>query len=616
MNKVLKHIFFILFCLPMLVFGQLSGGGDLNPELSPDKKAQENWMNRRVGLSVHWGPSSLGGEEISWSRDSKIKKEVYDNYYKHFDPVKFNAHEWVDLMKRWGIRYMAPTAKHHDGFALWFSKYTPYDMEAAKLKIDIMQELAVACKENDIMFGAYYSNLDWYHPDWAPYQYGGPGELIPAQSDSPNLERYFKFFEDQVKELIENYDIEFIQFDGEWDDTYTHEVGSRLYKSFHEVKPEILLNSRIDIGRRMAGKGNHLHMDGTKYAGDFQDRERVVNYGNNVIEWLDHPWQAWVTIDKTQWSYKKDPKLMSKEELIIDLVSVIGNNGNYMINLGPRPDGSFEPEQIALMDSLGEWLEKHQEAVYGTRGGPFYPFKKGVSTRKGYKAWVYITDSLATSVTLPMTKQKLISAKVFGTDSKVPYSINQDGDYVFDLSKNDYKDFVKVITLTFDKKVTMVKREEKDEVLFNNSKKIVEDITYEISSKDKKWHKKEDESKLLDAELYPSGYAFHTKEEAHPNIIIDVGSKKKLTGIVIKNREDCCQERASRLKLWTSLDKKNWELVWEAKNSQEGWEVPLSTEHMGASTEGKETRYLKLGIDGSGKNVLHLKKVELYESNK
>ena len=608
-----KALFIFSMYLPILSIGQLSGGGDLNPDLFPDKEAQKEWMDRRVGLSVHWGPSSLGGGEISWSRGGQIKKEVYDNYYKDFDPSKFNAQEWVAHLKRWGMRYISPTAKHHDGFALWFSEYTPYDMENAKRKVDIMAELSTACKENDIMLGAYYSNLDWYHPDWAPYLYGGPGELIPAQDDSPNLERYFTFFEKQVKELIEKYDVEFIQFDGEWDDTYTHEVGSRLYRAFHEVKPEILLNSRIDIGRRMAGNGNHLYLDGTKYAGDFQDRERLVNYGNDIISWLDHPWQAWVTIDKTQWSYKANPKLMSKEELIIDLISVVGNNGNYMINLGPRPDGSFEPEQVGLMNSLGDWLHKHQEAIYGTRGGPFYPFKKGVSTRKGYRAWVFVIDSLATSVTLPMTKQRLISAKVFGTNNEVPYTIDGSGAYAFDLSRNDFPDFIKVVALTFDRKVTMVDRKENESTLFNNATKIVEDIVYDISSKDKKWHQKEDEARLLNAKLYPASYAFHTKEEASPNIIIDVGSKKKLAGLLIKNREGCCQERAKNLKLWTSLDAKKWDLVWEAGNDSKEWTVPLSTEHMGASTQGREARYLKLGMDGPKKKILHLKKVEVYE---
>ena len=433
---------------------QLSGGGDLNPDLKAPAKTQEKWMDLRVGLSVHWGPSSLGGEEISWSRHAKIKKETYDNYYKEFDPTKFDAEEWAKLMKRWGVKYMAPTGKHHDGFCLWFSDYTEYDMENAKLKVDVMDQLATACKKHNIMFGSYYSNLDWYHPDWAPYQYGGPGPLIKAQADSPNLERYFKFMENQVIELIEKYDVQFLQFDGEWDSTYTHEVGSRLYRRFHEVKPNILLSSRIDIGRRSAGQGNQSEMDGAKYCGDYQERERVVNHGNDVISWLDHPWQAWVTIDKTQWSYNRDPVLLTDDELILDLVNVIGHNGNYMINLGPRPDGSFEPEQIALMDELGIWLREHEEAIYGTRGGPFYPFKQGVSTRKGKKAWLFITDPKTTELILPKVSQTLKSAKVFDTKEEVLFK-EENSTLVFDLSTVGSTGPVRVIELRFDHVVEM-----------------------------------------------------------------------------------------------------------------------------------------------------------------
>lgn len=348
------------------VAAQLSGGGDLNPDLKAPEHSQKKWQDMRVGLSVHWGPSSLGGKEIGWSRGTQIPKEEYDNFYKSFNPSKFDADEWCELAKRWGIRYISPTSKHHDGFSIWFSDYSEYDMENAAYPIDIMDELKKACGRHGIMLGAYYSNIDWYHPDWAPYSHGGPGTMFPTQDDSPNLPRYFKYMEDQVCELIRKYDLDFIQFDGEWDSTYTHEVGSALYRKFHEVKPDILLNSRIDVGRRMVSGDNHIDIDGTKYAGDFQDRERLVNRGNNVTKWADHPWQAWVTIDKTQWSYTPDPKLMSARELIIDMVEVVGNNGNYMINLGPRPDGSFAPEQIALMDTLGMWLADHGDAIYGT----------------------------------------------------------------------------------------------------------------------------------------------------------------------------------------------------------------------------------------------------------
>lgn len=599
----------------ILFFGmanaQLSGGGDLNPDLSPPKEAQEKWMDLRVGLSVHWGPSSLGGEEISWSRQSIIPKEVYDNYYKAFTPDKFDAEEWAKLMNRWGIKYMAPTAKHHDGFCLWFSDYSEYDMENAGLQIDLMKELAEACKKYDIMFGAYYSNLDWYHPDWAPYQYGGPGPLFEKRPDSPNLDRYFKFFENQCIELIENYDLDFIQFDGEWDSTYTHEIGSELYRKFHEVKPEILLNSRIDIGRRSVGAGNHLYMDGLKYCGDFQDRERLVKHGNNVIAWLDHPWQAWVTIDKNQWSYNKKPLLMAADELIRDMVSVVGNNGNYMINLGPRPDGSFEAEQIVLMDELGKWLKKHEQTIYATRGGPFYPFPQGVSTRKDNKAWIFITDPKTENLILPKLSQQILTARIFGTQDKVDFYAENEM-LVFDVDKMDYPGPVKVIELTFKEDVKMAEKKANKNVFeIQGAKKISKGISIELSSRDEQWNDPDKESHLIGEDTVHD-YAFHTQSEKKPFVLIDLGETTEIHGLVIFNRETCCQNRANALTVWYSGDGKNWEKHWSANSNKDQWEIPFTQKSMGAEITGKKMRFIKVGLDNEVEQVLHLKKIDIY----
>lgn len=608
----MKRILLLLMVatISMATFAQLSGGGDLNPDLKAPKAAQEKWMDLRVGLSVHWGPSSLGGEEISWSRDRIIPKETYDNYYKEFAPVKFDADEWAQLMNRWGIKYMAPTGKHHDGFCLWFSDFTDYDMENAKLKVDLMDELAKACKKHNIMFGSYYSNLDWYHPDWAPYQFGGPGPLFEKQADSPNLDRYFKFFENQCVELIEKYDLDFMQFDGEWDSTYTHEIGSQLYRRFHEVKPEILLNSRIDIGRRSVGRSNHLYMDGEKYCGDFQDRERLVKHGNNVIAWLDHPWQAWVTIDKDQWSYNKKPKLMNADELIRDMVGVVGNNGNYMINLGPRPDGSFEKEQIALMDELGKWLDKNGETIYGTRGGPFYPFKQGVSTRKGNKAWLMITDPNAIKIYLPKLSQKIVSATVFGTITKVSFS-EENNNWVFSMDEINLNGPVKIIELTFKQKVRMAAtRKVVSDYEIEGANKISKGLSFVLSTKGEQNNNEQNNSLFGDKEI--ADYAFSTQEELKPFIKIDLGESKEIHGVVIHNRKLSHHNRAKGLTLWISDDGENWEKYWTAKSIKESWDIPFSSKSMGAVVSGKNMNYIKIGIDGKQKTVLHLNQIEIF----
>ena len=292
---------------------QWGGGGDLNPGLEAPKDAVAEWQDRKVGLSIHWGPSSIGGAELGWSRHASIENDVYDNFYKEFDPHLFDADEWAALMERWGVRYVSPTAKHHDGFSLFFSDYSEYDMENAKRPVDIMGELARALIQKDIMLGAYYSIIDWYHPDWpdvyrpdwAPIERGGPGPLFEKKSDSPNLDRYYAYMQNQVLELIRKYDVDFIQFDGDWDTTYTHEAGSNFYKVFREEKPSLLMNSRIDVARQNQDLdlNDPRRFDGSIYAGDFQERERSTDNflepGSdnsehiNVGDWGAYPWQAW-----------------------------------------------------------------------------------------------------------------------------------------------------------------------------------------------------------------------------------------------------------------------------------------------------------------------------------
>ncbi len=598
-------------------FGQtthskLSGGGDLNPNLKVPYKAQQEYLDLRVGLSVHWGPSSLGGKEISWSRGEIIPREVYDNYYKEFNPDKFDANQWCELMKRWGVKFISPTAKHHDGFALWFSKHSEYDMEVAARKIDIMRELQKACKKHGIVLGTYYSNLDWFHPDWAPYMYGGPGDIFPKQDDSPNLERYFEYMEKQVIELIKDYEVKFIQFDGEWDSTYTHEVGSRLYKRFREADPNVLLSNRIDIGRRSQGASNHMYIDGQVYCGDFLDRERLVNHGNNVTEWYDDAWQAWVTIDKTQWSYNKTPQLMSSRELIDDAISVLGSNGNYMINLGPRPDGSFDAQQIALMDSLGMWLNHHQEAIYGTRGGPYYPFAEGVSTKKGKKAWLFITDRKANKVSLPSLNQKITKAVMFGTNQRVDFS-NNNSTTTFTLAPA-INDQIRVIELSFAQKVEMGTRHKIANTFEQNGfRRLTNNISYTASSSCQWTPDKATQDLLLMAETQAIvDYAFHTDIEPQPHIIIDMGSSHTTAGLIIHNRAGEYAKRSENIAVWTSIDGKQWHKQWKSDKLSPKWEVALTSSSMGAQVMGQEARYIKVGLDSQTPQYFHLPRIEVY----
>lgn len=138
----------------------------------------------------------------------------------------------------------------------------------------------------------------------------------------------------------------------------------------------------------------------------------VATEGHEVVYWADYPWQAWVTIDKRQWAWNPEPDLMTADEIILDLVRTVTNNGNYAINLGPRPDGTFHPDQIAIMDQVGAWLGENGEAIYGTRGGPYRPSPWGASTHKGKKVYLHVLKWSEDKLRLPLLEQQVLTARV------------------------------------------------------------------------------------------------------------------------------------------------------------------------------------------------------------
>ena len=400
----------LLFALALAAgttLGQAPGGGNLNPGLATNAAALEELQDRKVGLSLHWGPSSLGGEEISWSRGEQIPRARYDSFYLAFDPVHFDADAWMRLARAGGMRYVMPTSKHHDGFALWDSEVSDYDIAATPYGRDLLRELADAAARHDVLFGSYYSIIDWYHPDYQPYGHGGPGPLYPRDTATADFERYLVFMKTQLRELVRDYGARVIQLDGEWDPEWNHERGSDLYLYLRMLSDSVLVNSRVDVGRYHLDPDSG-QWDPSTYAGDFDERERMVDWITDAetrdFTRGDVPWQAWVTIDQAQWSYNETPRLQSAEAVVLDLAKTVGDGGNYLINLGPRPDGTFAPEQEATVRALGAWLARYPEAVYATRAGRFLDEGRYTSTRSkdGRRDYVFVLDAALQELRLPL----------------------------------------------------------------------------------------------------------------------------------------------------------------------------------------------------------------------
>jgi alpha-L-fucosidase len=316
------------------------------------------------------------------------------------------------------MKYIIITSRHHDGFCLWDSEYTDYDMAGTPYGKGILKELADECRKQGVKFGTYYSICDWYHPDY-PVVYPDPEykfhveRSIKDPDTKMKMDRYITYMKNQLNELIDNYNTFLIWFDGEWEWAWTHEMGMKMYAYLRGMKDDILINNRVDKGRiGMEDIGRNKI-----FAGDFATPEQNIGTFDNKSAW-----ESCITIG-TQWAWKPNDKLKSTKECIHTLAQTIGGDGNLLFNVGPMLDGRIEQRQIDRLKEMGEWISFNQEAVYGTRGGPYLPTDKMVSTHKGNKIYIYLLENPGKLLKLPLDEGiKIRKAYFLHDNSPVPLS--------------------------------------------------------------------------------------------------------------------------------------------------------------------------------------------------
>lgn len=340
-----------------------------------DKRMQW-WRDAGFGMFIHWGVYSVPagqykGKEIKglgeWiMEDAKIPITEYEQFAKQFNPTKFNAKEWVRIAKDAGVKYIVITSKHHDGFALWNSKVSDYDIvDYTPFKRDILKELTDACKAAGIKMCFYHSIMDWHQPDAKAAKY-------PHQAtQKPNWAKYRdEYLKPQLKELIDNYDPEVLWFDGEWIDEWTEPQGKELYAYLKSLKPTLIINNRIGKGRK-GMNGMNAYEDA---AGDFGTPEQEILEGTS-----DFDWESCMTMNDT-WGFKtNDHNWKSAETLIHNLVDIAAKGGNYLLNIGPKSDGTIPAESVERLGEMGKWLAVNGESIYGTVGRKDY--KEGDNIR-------------------------------------------------------------------------------------------------------------------------------------------------------------------------------------------------------------------------------------------
>jgi alpha-L-fucosidase len=405
------------------VRAQFSGGGEANPHLTTHPEALKEFQDMRFGMFIHWGPVSLRGEEISWSRGREIPKEEYDQLYKEFNPEQFDATAWVATAKAAGMKYLVITSRHHDGFSLWDSKYTEYDMASTPYGRGVLKELSEACRKEGIVFGTYYSICDWYRPDY-PVEYPSADysfneERIMDEATQQQMNHYTAFMKNQLEELIKEYNTSLIWFDGEWEWAWTHEMGMDMYAYLREMKENLLINNRVDKGRN----GMVDNIRNPVFAGDYATPEQ--NIGTFDREFA---WETCMTIG-SQWAWKPNEKLKSKKECIHTLIQTIGGDGNLLFNVGPMPNGQIENRQVERLKEMGDWVSDNQEAIYGTRGGPWLPTKKLASTYKDNKIYLFLLEAPGKRLSLPL-EEGIKVKKAYFLQNGQALDIKRDGEKI------------------------------------------------------------------------------------------------------------------------------------------------------------------------------------------
>ena len=375
-----------------------------NPDPGAPHAAIEHWKDLRFGMFIHWGPVSIVGTEIGWSRGGErrgrpetttgnVPVEVYDNLYRMFNPVKFNPDEWVQLAKDAGMKYLVFTTKHHDGFSNFDSKLTDYKITSPRCPYgkDIVRKLSDACRRGGIDWGVYYSQPDWHHPDYR---------------NGERHARYIEYLHGQVRELLTGYGpTRMWFFDGLGGSAADWDAG-RLIAMMRQLEPNLVIDDRAGL------------------PADYDTPEQQIGGFQNA-----RPWETCATVGR-QWAYDPDDELRPIEECIHGLVRCAAGDGNFLFNVGPRPDGRIEASHAARLREMGQFLARYGESIYGTRGGPFVAPDEGKrpadaegfglpggnwwggSTRKGRTIYLHVLRWPAESLMLPPIPRRIVGHDV------------------------------------------------------------------------------------------------------------------------------------------------------------------------------------------------------------
>jgi alpha-L-fucosidase len=386
----------------LILAGSAVSGAHAEPA-NASEAARAWFQDAKFGMFIHWGVYSVPARGEWVMEHEHIPVHEYEKFAAQFNPTQFSAREIVSLARRAGMKYITITSKHHDGFAMWGTRQSKWNIvDATAYRRDPLKMLAEEAHRQGVKLFFYHSQLDWHHTDYWPL--GRTGHFTGRPPDG-NFGRYLDYMNAQLTELLTNYgDIGGIWFDGFWDQPDADWQLARTYALIHRLQPAALIGN------------NHHH---APFPGeDFQMFEKDLpganSAGFNKAGISQLPLESCETINHS-WGYTRDDKdFKSVPELIRYLVRAAGANANFLLNIGPTEQGQVPSEFVERLQAMGDWLNTNGETIYGTRGGPISPRSWGVSTAKGSKIYLHILDWQEPYLILPPLKD-IKTARRFDT---------------------------------------------------------------------------------------------------------------------------------------------------------------------------------------------------------
>jgi len=396
----------------ILLVGALLLNGQAGYTPAPENLRSREWFqDARFGMFIHWGVYSVLGDGEWVQNNQSIDKATYQKLPAFFNPVSFDPAEWVALAKAAGMKYITITSKHHDGFAMFDSKLTDWDIvDRTPYKKDVLKMLADECRKQGIKLFFYHSQLDWYQDNYFPRGNTGRTTGRPEKGD---WYKYLDFMDGQLRELLTGYgEIGGIWFDGMWDKRDADWRLEKTYSLIHSLQPACLIGSNHHLAPFTGEDFQMFEKDlpGQKTEGFNQD-QTVGNLPFETCETMNNSWGFNL----------QDKRYKSVKDLLRYLIQAAGYNSNFLLNVGPMPDGRIQPEFVTALKEMGAWMEKNGETIYGTRGGPIPPKTWGVTTQKGNNVYVHLLNPEDNNLLLPDFGKKIKNITLFNTTTKVKF---------------------------------------------------------------------------------------------------------------------------------------------------------------------------------------------------